>query len=150
LNERRVRLFRAIRARLDQSVAERARLAHALGDPRLGVASAQQKLDWLVARLTSVHPRAVIDRNRAALGSLAARLVASTRARLEVNRRVLESSGARLDALSPLSVLGRGYAIATRADGRALRSSSEVRPGEPIDVRLHEGSVVATVTARRS
>jgi exodeoxyribonuclease VII large subunit len=150
LNERRGRLLRAIRSRLDRSIADRARLAQALGDPRLTVASAQQKLDWLVARLSAVHPRAVIARNRAELGPLAARAVAAMRARLEAKRAVLDSSGARLDAMSPLKVLGRGYAIATRADGRALRAAGDVSPGDAIDVRLHEGSLSATVTARRS
>ncbi len=53
----------------------------------------------------------------------------------------------RLDALSPLAVLARGYAIAaSEGDGHILRSAAEVSAGEPIRVRLSEGSLRARVT----
>jgi exonuclease VII large subunit len=42
-------------------------------------------------------------------------------------------------------VLRRGYSIATRVDGRAIRRSTDVLPGESIAVRLSTGSLEATV-----
>jgi exodeoxyribonuclease VII large subunit len=51
----------------------------------------------------------------------------------------------RLDALSPLRVLERGYAIAFGPDGRALRHAQQVRVGDAIRARLHEGELVARV-----
>jgi exodeoxyribonuclease VII large subunit len=53
--------------------------------------------------------------------------------------------GARLDAMIPLKVLGRGYAIATRSDGRAIRQASEVAAGEAIRVRVAKGVLTAEV-----
>ncbi len=50
-----------------------------------------------------------------------------------------------LDALSPLSVLGRGYSIATTPSGKALHDAAEVSPGDAIDLRLHRGRLRATV-----
>jgi exodeoxyribonuclease VII large subunit len=47
--------------------------------------------------------------------------------------------------MSPVAVLARGYAIATRDDGRALRRAAEVATGEAIGVRLHQGSLRARV-----
>jgi exodeoxyribonuclease VII large subunit len=64
---------------------------------------------------------------------------------VEQARGQLSRVAARLDALSPLNVLGRGYSIATRADGRALRRATEVQPGDDITLRLHEGRVLASV-----
>jgi exodeoxyribonuclease VII large subunit len=54
---------------------------------------------------------------------------------------------AALDALSPLRVLGRGYAIALRADGRAVRAASDVRVGDAIEVRVAQARISAEVRA---
>ena len=57
----------------------------------------------------------------------------------------LNRTTARLGAMSPLAVLKRGYAIAYGADGKILRSGSQVRIGESLRVRLGEGGVEAEV-----
>ena len=52
------------------------------------------------------------------------------------------ASAGRLESLSPLAVLGRGYAVAWNADRtRALREASEVRPGDRIRVTLSSGEL---------
>jgi exodeoxyribonuclease VII large subunit len=171
LAERRARMSRAMHARLARSDADLARLSRKLGDPRLAIASAQQRLDERVLRLRrsmdralharressarlrerlgAVHPSAVIARHRARVAQLGMRVIVAIRARLQHGNGKLHAAAARLDALSPLKVLARGYAIATRADGRALRSAEDVAPGDPIEVRLHEGSISAEVRSRR-
>ena len=50
-----------------------------------------------------------------------------------------------LDALSPLKVLSRGYAIATDGAGHVIKEASELQPGQPVGVRLGSGSVTARV-----
>ena len=57
------------------------------------------------------------------------------------------SLAAKLDALSPLSVLGRGYAVARREDGQILRAAQDVSVGEKIEVLLGQGSLNCTVDA---
>ena len=52
----------------------------------------------------------------------------------------------RLDALSPLRVLARGYAVAFDQRGHALLRAGDVRPGESVRVRLHRGELEAQVT----
>jgi exodeoxyribonuclease VII large subunit len=54
----------------------------------------------------------------------------------------LGALAARLDSLSPLAVLGRGYAVCWNADRTAIiRSASTVKPGDRIAVVLHEGEL---------
>ena len=74
-------------------------------------------------RLAYLHPRAVIARERAAMARLDERMT-SVRARMAERSAGVHRVAARLDALSPLKVLARGYAIATRDDGNAVRSAS--------------------------
>ena len=55
---------------------------------------------------------------------------------------------AKLDALSPLKVLGRGYSVVKSEDGRVLARASDVELGEKISVRLSEGALHCVVEGR--
>jgi exodeoxyribonuclease VII large subunit len=154
-------------ARLREDEHLLARLRNRVTDPRFLIADKQQLLDdlrtrlerrlerglvrrrstleGLEARLGARHPRAVVARSRAELLPLTARLGAAARLRLEAAQGRLGEAAGRLHALSPLAVLARGYAIASRRDGVALRAATEVVPGDAIVLRLHRGTVDATV-----
>ena len=167
----RSRLARAMHAELRQHRAVLERLEHRMGDPRSWVAERQQRLDDLDARLQSCmravlhakrgqldkldrrllmrHPRLVLLGARAQLESLQAELRNSMRGRLLHSRSVLGDRAARLHALSPLSVLSRGYAIATHQDGTALRDASDAHVGDLVGVRLRTGRLLTRVEAVR-
>jgi hypothetical protein len=49
--------------------------------------------------------------------------------------------------MSPLKVLARGYAIATRADGRAVREASDVTPGARLELRVSRARIDVEVVA---
>ena len=58
---------------------------------------------------------------------------------------------AALDGLSPLAVLGRGYALVwDEAGSRLVRDAGEVEPGRSLRIRLHKGALRATVQSRES
>ena len=57
----------------------------------------------------------------------------------------LDRAAAQLDALSPLRVLGRGYAMATSPDGRVLKRRAAFQPGQLFDLRVSDGSISARV-----
>lgn len=65
------------------------------------------------------------------------------------DRRVAALAG-KLDALSPLKVLGRGYAIGYGADDRPLHSVGQVHAGDSVSLRLSDGSLDCTVQTVRS
>lgn len=73
------------------------------------------------------------------------RLETGIRHRLRTMRDRAGALGAQLDALSPLRVLGRGYAVATGEDGRLLRQVSDLTPGTSFRLRVSDGQVAARV-----
>jgi exodeoxyribonuclease VII large subunit len=76
------------------------------------------------------------------------RLEQTLRTRLEASRSRLTTEAARLEAVSPLSVLSRGYAIAYQFDGRRKRpiqDAARVSIGEKIEIQLRRGRLDATV-----
>ena len=96
-----------------------------------------------------------LDRQLAArrerMAGLDGRLTAQFRAETERRRARLGRLAASLDGLSPLSVLGRGYALVwDEARGRLVRSALEVAPGEALRIRLHQGALRATVNSREN
>ena len=78
--------------------------------------------------------RALLERSFAALSAVAPREV--TR-----NRERLEGLGRRLDVLSPLATLQRGYAIAEREDGHVVAHAAEVGSGDALAVRFQDGRI---------
>jgi exodeoxyribonuclease VII large subunit len=88
----------------------------------------------------------VLARARARLGPLAVRLDAAASRGVERSRARLADAATRLDALSPLAVLGRGYALATDGSGRAVRSAAALSPGDDVNVRVARGRFRARVT----
>ncbi|MFL5391263.1 MAG: exodeoxyribonuclease VII large subunit, partial [Myxococcales bacterium] len=65
-------------------------------------------------------------------------------------RHRYEGLTARLDALSPLKVLARGYAVAFDERGHALLKAAQVLAGERVRVRLHEGELSAQVIEKKN
>jgi exodeoxyribonuclease VII large subunit len=91
---------------------------------------------------------------RRRLGGVRARLVAADgrlTAAVGRNRHAsdarLRSAAARLESLSPLAVLGRGYAVCWNEERtRIIRDASSVAPGDRLQVTLERGEVACTVT----
>jgi exodeoxyribonuclease VII large subunit len=87
---------------------------------------------------------------RGRLGSADARLAGSVdRARIRADARFRTLAG-RLDTLSPLAVLGRGYAVCWNDDRSAIvRSAASVTPGDRVHVRVASGEIDCTVAGTR-
>ena len=74
------------------------------------------------------------------------RLVRQQRGRLEREQAALASLAGRQEALSPLAVLDRGYALVRdAASGRIVRDASATAPGDRLAVRVARGRLTATV-----
>jgi len=167
LVQRRARLLRSFRSQLAsrkaQLEARQARVAdprRLIGERRLRLDRLEQRLEDTVSqpiraraaalrelreRLQAAHPRAQLHRLHSEVARLEEKLAALARRALAARRHRFEGLAGRLDALSPLRVLARGYAVAFDERGHALRGAGEIRLGEKVRVRLHDGELVAQV-----
>ena len=59
--------------------------------------------------------------------------------------RELAAMTARLDAISPLAVLSRGYSLTMDSEGTPIRNPSALKPGDRLFTRLSGGTVESTV-----
>jgi exodeoxyribonuclease VII large subunit len=135
--------FAAYPGRLAMKERHAAELTHALARvARAAVAARQRRVHHLQRQLDTFG----VDRR---LAAVRARLVAvDQRLRTSMTRRrhradlQLRTCAGRLDTLSPLAVLGRGYAVAWNADKtRVLRDASSVPRGERVRVTLARGEL---------
>ena len=122
---------------------ERRRLAVAI---RRQIDQYAQRLYRLNQVLAARSPQARIALARTREIRAREAAMVAIRSRLDDGRRRLGELAARLDALSPLAVLGRGYSIIRReADGRIVRAASDVSLGDRLDLQLSLGRIGAEV-----
>jgi exodeoxyribonuclease VII large subunit len=95
--------------------------------------------------LSSLHPLARISHGVAVLAQLRGRLVAAGGHSVKAQRHRFESSVGRLQSLSPLAVLGRGYSLTRLPSGTVVRRAAQAHPGDTIEILLHEGTLGARV-----
>lgn len=109
-----------------------------------------RRLATLASTLARTTPRKLALARRADLTSHGSRLQAAMLKRLHRARELLGTLAARTEALSPLAVLGRGYALCRDEHGSLLRSAAEVAVGDRVSVRLAAGVLQCDVRDRRT
>jgi exodeoxyribonuclease VII large subunit len=129
---RRDQLLDELRLRIDGSVHRYLRIAA----HRLVLLTDRLRRQDIAVRIATTQRRLQSDTQR--LHRASTRIVHGRRIRVD-------STSARLEALSPLAVLARGYALVYAADGTLLRSATETSAGQTIRARLAEGAVEAEV-----
>ena len=106
---------------------------------------AGERLHNLAERPVLKSPLASFENRRKALELLENRLASAQSRNVAKNRQRFVAQESKLDAMSPLKVLTRGYAMVAREDGTIVRSVSDVKPKDPIAVRVSDGTIVASV-----
>jgi exodeoxyribonuclease VII large subunit len=84
---------------------------------------------------------------RQALESQVANLAAATHTRLLEIRGTLDRQTASLEALSPVAILNRGYALVFDANGQLVKDAAQLETGDELSARLARGQIRARVTA---
>lgn len=111
---------------------------------------ARFRVERLSARPVFRRPLSMLDSRRQGLDGIAQRARLAAAANLERANRRLSLLAGKLQALSPLQVLARGYATVSGEDGKTLTGLSGIRTGERIHVRFHDGTLEARVEALQS
>ena len=107
--------------------------------------AARQNLSALASKRVMTDGLAYVQDKRMDLVHLQQRLGDVTGALLGRRRQTFAALAASLDAMSPLAVLGRGYAVARDEQGKILKSWRETAPGSRVSVTLGEGGFTAVV-----
>lgn len=101
---------------------------------------ARRQLHRVASHPLLQRPGAIVEARAQRLDEASAALTATIGALLDSGRRRLEKAVVGLTAMSPLAVLSRGYAIVRKdADGRVVRSVTEVAAGEKLRVTVGDG-----------
>jgi exodeoxyribonuclease VII large subunit len=118
---------------------------------RLASAQARQlqlyrrRIEDATARLRQQDLRLTLSGTRRDIEARLAAVTAAMRANLHRRRARVESLQGRLQALSPLNILERGYALVFDAKGNLVKDSAQVNAGDQIRARVQRGEIRATV-----
>lgn len=105
------------------------------------LAQYRRRLDRLAKSRAMTQPGAYFQTKRLLLDYQSRRLNQALERTVAQNRERLAGLAAALDAMSPMKVLGRGYAIARDGEGRVLSSVKQTGAGETLSLRLADGSL---------
>jgi exodeoxyribonuclease VII large subunit len=158
----------ALRTHLNQLREQVASLAARLLDPRQRLTDQRLRVDDLTIRLSNalsqtlkrkgellrlkaehlflLHPRRILQEYTQRLDQLQRALLVNLRSNLGILRQRMEGTVGRLQSLSPLAVLERGYSIARLLPAKnIIRQARDLGRGDRVEVKVHRGSFVARV-----
>ena len=108
-----------------------------------------RRLDFLKERPVLKRPLEKIQRTQVYLEEKERLLLRETLRKLEKNNMRLTAAGARLEAVSPFSIMQRGYAMAMDVKGMPVTSVGSAEIGQALQVRMRDGILMTTVTGKK-
>ncbi|HUQ49829.1 MAG TPA: exodeoxyribonuclease VII large subunit [Terriglobales bacterium] len=109
----------------------------------------RRRLDVATSRVRAHDLRRILAGLVRELGTTTGRLTSAARQRLQQNRAQVMQAHGKLEALSPLNILERGYALVFDASGRLIKDVDQVNLTDEITARLARGSVTANVKSKK-
>ena len=139
------------------AVPDREALAQALDSMANAMATAlnrqikahRQHLSVLSKSPALLSPTGYLEQKRRQLELLKNRLIAGENQNIARNTQRYVALTAKLDAMSPLKVLTRGYSMAQNERGEVIRSVSQAELGERIGIQFSDGNIFATVMDKK-
>lgn len=115
---------------------------------RRQIQSGRMHLKALSAGSALRSPKSYIDSRRKALELLQGKMISGYNDSLNKNKHRYFMNTAKLDALSPLKVLTRGYSVAKSAEGTVISSVSQIKKDDRVSVTVSDGRFFATVVEK--
>ena len=113
------------------------------------IQAAKQHLQILSQSPSLQSPTGYLEQKEKSLEMLKNQLIAAQNQNIHVKKQNYIACVSKLDAMSPLKVLTRGYSMAQTEKGEVLKSVSQTEPGERITVSLSDGQLFATVMDKK-
>jgi exodeoxyribonuclease VII large subunit len=107
--------------------------------------SRRQRLNDLMEKRVMQSPKYYIDDKRLMMDYIQDRLSGAMQKKIYTEREKYARLAASLDAMSPLKVLGRGYAIARHENGKVIKKAADVNPGDRITLRVKKDEITCVV-----
>ena len=114
------------------------RLTQAMREYALGIRHREQ---MLATRLQTLDLRRVISHQRDILAHGCQQLISGIKSQLHAGRARFEIAVGKIDALSPLGILQRGFALCRDAEGALIKNAAEVNRGDRVTVTLAVGQL---------
>lgn len=138
------------------AVPDTGELAKRLENQRMRLGAAiDREISYRIQRLENAKnnrifrlPERIYDEIMISLDNYAERLGRAAENLIAAKRAETSSGAGRLDALSPLKILGRGYGLITH-DGDTVRSINQIKIGDYVGIRLGDGEAEAEITSTR-
>ncbi|UUE46225.1 exodeoxyribonuclease VII large subunit [Pectobacterium aroidearum] len=105
-----------------------------------------RRSERLQQRLMQQQPQTRIHRAQQRLQQLSYQMQSAVERQLNQNKQKLGIACSRLEGVSPLATLARGYNVTTAPDGKVLKNVTQITPGETLKTRLQDGWVESQVT----
>ncbi|MDC9818814.1 exodeoxyribonuclease VII large subunit [Pectobacterium polonicum] len=122
-----------LRQRLDDAIQQQLR-------------QTSRRSERLQQRLMQQQPQTRIHRAQQRLQQLSYQMQSAVERQLNQNKQKLGIACSRLEGVSPLATLARGYNVTTAPDGKVLKNVAQIAPGETLKTRLQDGWVESQVT----
>ncbi|AOR62051.1 exodeoxyribonuclease VII large subunit [Pectobacterium wasabiae] len=122
-----------LRQRLDDAIQQQLR-------------QTSRRSERLQQRLMQQQPQTRIHRAQQRLQQLSYQMQSAVDRQLNQNKQKLGVACSRLEGVSPLATLARGYNVTTAPDGKVLKNVAQIIPGETLKTRLQDGWVESQVT----
>ena len=111
--------------------------------------NARQHLHVLAASPSLQSPTGYLEQKEKQLELMKNRLISGQERSLSVQKQRYIQLVSKLDAMSPLKVLTRGYAMAENEEGQLVNSIQKISPGDSINIRFSDGQISATVREKK-
>ncbi|MFI3175376.1 MAG: exodeoxyribonuclease VII large subunit [Bacillota bacterium] len=135
---------------LEQYLEEVAYLSRRLSSVVVAIfAENKRRLEYLSGAIERTNPQKLLQQHQQQLSSNERRMHLAMQHNLERGAKKLELLDSRLQALSPLRVMKKGYALVLDQNERVLNTISQVEIGDNIQLQLSDGTLFATVTKRK-
>ncbi len=117
-------------------------------DVSAAMVSSRRRLEFLKERPVLKRPLEKLHQLRAAVEGQSQAMQRETMRRLEKNAGRLAAAQARLESVSPFSVMKRGYAMILNEAGQPLTAAADVREGQKLQIEMRDGRLYAAVTGK--
>ncbi|WP_409161319.1 exodeoxyribonuclease VII large subunit [Pectobacterium sp. B2J-2] len=133
--------------RLARQQAQLVKLRQRLDDAmQQQLRQSSRQSERLQQRLMQQQPHTRIHRAQQRLQQLSYQMQSTVERQLNQNKQKLGIACSRLEGVSPLATLARGYNVTTASDGKVLKNVTQITPGETLKTRLQDGWVESQVT----